>query len=162
MVTLRCTQKLLKRLRVRPSGNTPAPSSLLGDWYAAPLSVGHTRLIMCVSETSLLPAFVRSQSGVGLITRFREAVVAVLEKLGVARALVLAEKQHLADVIIGTTISRNVLGSMTDFGIMARWHIRARGDGDLVAIALKLAEAPCGPLDYRSPEQVAREVLGAV
>src|ERR1700682_4742737 len=99
MVTLRCTRKLLKRLRVRPSGHTPAPSSPLGDWYATLLSVGHTRLIMCVSEVSLLPAFVRSQSGVGLTARFQEAVVAVLAKLGIAKARVATEKQHLAEVI---------------------------------------------------------------
>src|SRR6266487_5378328 len=139
MVTLRCTQKLLKRLRVQPLGHTSAPSSPLGDWYAAPLSVGRTRLIMCVSEVSLLPALVRSQSHVGLIARFGEAVVAVLGRLGIARAHLLAEKQHLAEVIIGKTISRSVLGSMNDFANMARWHIKAKGDGDLVAIALKLA-----------------------
>ena len=88
--------------------------------------------------------------------------MAVLAKLGIARARVAAEKQHLAKVIIGATISRSVLGSMNDFAFLARWHIKAEGDGDLVAIALKLAEAPCGPLNYKSPEQVAREVLGAV
>jgi hypothetical protein len=162
MVTLRCTQKLLKRLRVRPSGSALGPSSLLGDWYAAPVSVDHTRLILCVSEASLLPALVRSQSPVGLTARFREAVVAVLENLGLARAQVDAEEQHLAEVMIGTTMSRSVLGSMNDFAFLARRHIEAKGDSNLVALALELADVPCGPLKYRSPGQVARELLGPV
>ena len=82
VVTLRCTQRLLKRLRVKPSADPPEPSSRLGDWYATPFAVGHLRLTMCVSEKSLLPAFVRSQSLTTLFPRFREAVIAVLRELG--------------------------------------------------------------------------------
>ncbi len=162
MITLRCTQKLLKRLSMKPVARPAAPSSRLGDWYAAPFSVGHTRLIMCVSEASLLPAFIRSQSRVGLISRFRDAVLAVLEELGCGKAVVDAERQHLEDVTIGRTASRSVLGTMNDFAVLARWHVTARGDSDLVALALELAKAPCGPLRYRSPRQVAGELLGAV
>jgi hypothetical protein len=162
MVTLRCTQKLLKRLRMQPSGDTFAPSSPLGDWYAAPFSVGHARLVMCVSESSLLPVFVRSQSRDGLIARFREAVLAVLQQLDVSRSALRAERQHLADVVVGITVNRSVLGSMNDFAVQGRWYLKTKGEGNLLALALDLADIPCGPLQYRHPRQVVRELLRAV
>jgi hypothetical protein len=147
---------------MKPVAQVTAPSSRLGDWYAAPLSVGHTRLIMCVSETSLLPVLVRSQSRVGLVSRFQSAVLAVLTALGLSKATVASEGWHLQEVIIGRATSLSVLGSMNDFARMAWWHIEAKGDGDLVGLALQLAEAPCGPLAYRSPQQVASDLFRAV
>jgi Domain of unknown function (DUF6933) len=162
MVTLRCTQKLLKRLRLKPLNETPVATSRLGDWYAAPFSVGHDRLVLCVNETALLPAFIRSQSQVGMIARFREAVLAVLQGLGVPDSVLENESRHLAEVAIGTTASRTVLGSMNDFAVQAYWHIKAKGSCDLVGLALALSESPCSPLRYRQPGQVARELLVAV
>jgi hypothetical protein len=116
---------------------------------------------MCVSEKSLLPVFVRSRSLDNLFPEFREAVVAVLRQLGVTEVALRAERQHLADIRIGPTSSRSVLGSMNDFGVLARWFVEGHGGTDLVALAVDLAEAPCGPLDYRSPKDVARALLGA-
>jgi len=162
VVTLRCTQRLLKRLRVKPSTDLPTPSSRLGDWYAAPFAVGHLRLTMCVSEKSLLPAFVRSQSLANLLPEFREAVVAVLRQLGVQEIALQAERQHLANIGIGPTSSRSVLGSMNDFRVLGRSFVEMHGGTDLVALALDLADAPCGPLEYSSPKDVARALLGAV
>jgi hypothetical protein len=162
VVTLRCTQRLLKRLRVKPSADVPAPSSPLGDWYAAPFAVGHLRLTMCVSEKSLLPTFVRSQSLAGFLPEFREAVAAVLRRLGIQEIHLQAERQHLADIGIGSTSSRSVLGSMNDFAVQGRSFVEMHGGGDLVALALDLADTPCGPLQYRHPGQVVRELLGAV
>ena len=117
---------------------------------------------MCVSEKSLLPAFVRSQSVSTLFPAFREAVVAVLRQLGVPEVALRAERQHLANIEIGPTASRSVLGSMNDFAFLGRSYVEARRSTDLVALALDLAEAPCGPLKYRSPDDVTRELLRAV
>ncbi len=117
---------------------------------------------MCVSEKSLLPTFVRSQSLANLLPEFREAVVAVLRQLGVPEVALRAERQHLVNIEIGPTASRSVLGSMNDFAFLGRSYVEARGGTDLVALALDLAEAPCGPLGYSSPKDVARVLLGAV
>lgn len=162
MVTLRCTQRLLKRLRVKPSSDLPAPSSRLGDWYATPFAVGHLRLTMCVSEKALLPTFVRSQSLANLLPEFREAVVAVLRQIGVRETDLQAERHHLANIAIGPTANRSVLGSMNDFAVLGRSFVERRGGIDLVSLALDLADAPCGPLEYSSPKDVARALLAAV
>src|SRR6266849_7469921 len=41
MLTLRCTHKLLTRLKTKPSPTPPASTTKLGDWYANTLNVGH-------------------------------------------------------------------------------------------------------------------------
>ncbi len=117
---------------------------------------------MCVSEKSLLPAFVRSQSLTTLFPKFREAVVAVLRELGLPESALLVEMEHLADIGIGPTASRSVLGSMNDFGYLGRSFVERRGGTDLVALALDLADTPCGPLGYSSPKDFTRGLLGAV
>jgi hypothetical protein len=117
---------------------------------------------MCVSEKSLLPAFVRSHSLATLLPEFREAVVAVLRQIGVQEIAVQAEKRHLANIGIGSTSSRSVLGSMNDFAVLGRSFVQMHGGTDLVALALDLADAPCGPLEYRRPKDVARALLAAV
>jgi hypothetical protein len=160
MVVLRCTQRLLRRLHVAPVSNGRLRSSSpLGDWYATPFSVGHLRAVLCVSEKSRLPLFVKSQSVAGLLPGLRETVVTVLRELGVAASALQREEQHLADVAIGSTVNRSVLGSLTDFGLLARYRMKATSTTDLVALAVALAETPCGPLGYESPEDVARALL---
>ena len=161
MVVLRCTRRLLRRLHVvAVSNGRLRSSSALGDWYATPFAVGHLRAILCVSEKSRLPVFVKSQSLAGLLPGLREAVVTVLRELGVAASALQREQQHLADVAIGSTVNRSVLGSMNDFGFLARYRIKGTSATDLVALAVALAETPCGPLGGESPEDVARALLG--
>ena len=58
MFTLRCTKKLLTRLRVKPELRPPPSTTKLGDWYADTLDLGHERLVLCVSELTLLPVVV--------------------------------------------------------------------------------------------------------
>jgi len=161
MVTLRCTQKLLKRLKVGPTSELRAPTSRLGDWYAAPFSIGHLRLVMCVSEHSLLPVFVPARALARLVPDFREAVLALLGRLGVPAWVLQFEREQLAEVAIGRTASRSVLGSMNDFAVQGRWYVRSRPGTDLIAMALELAGAPCGPLQYNRPKDAARALLGA-
>ena len=45
MFTLRCTKKLLTRLRVKPEPRPPASTPKLGDWYADTLNLGRERLV---------------------------------------------------------------------------------------------------------------------
>ena len=90
---------------------------------------------------------------------FPTAAVDMLRRLGVPEAVVEAERREMAEVRIGKTMSRQVLGSMTDFTYLMDGY---RGDPlDLESIALRLADAPCGPLGMRRPADVAVELLGA-
>ena len=91
MVTVRCTQKLLRRLR--ETKDTSAPTTVLGDWYANILFSKPQQLVLCVSERSLLPVVVLAKEFESLGVRLSVAVREVLLKLGVAPALVNEEQK---------------------------------------------------------------------
>ncbi len=157
MFTLRCTAKLLRRLRAAPILEAVAPTTTLGDWYANLLYEPDGQVVLFVNERSLLPVLVSAREGSTLLPRFREAAHEVLTRLGAPIAAVEAEMAAMAEARIARTASRQVLGSMTDFA----WMLTAdRGEGrSLMERSIHLAHAPCGPIGMRSPEEVAPELL---
>jgi hypothetical protein len=155
--TLRCTAKLLRRLRAAPVAEPVAPTTTLGDWYANLLYEPGGQVVLFVNERSLLPVLVSAREGSTLLPRLREAVREVLTRLGAPAAAVEAEVAAMAEARIARTASRQILGSMTDFA----WMLTAyRGEGRaLIERSIHLAHAPCGPIGMRSPEDVAPELL---
>ena len=115
MFTLRCTGKLLKRLRASPGVDLEPPTTQLGDWYATLVYERTEQLVLCVSERSLLPVVLPAKEARTLVPRFRDALAELLARLGVPPAEIERERAEMADVRIGKTASRQVLGSMNDF-----------------------------------------------
>jgi len=68
------------------------------------------------------------------------------------------EQRAMADVAVGRTASKRVLGSMNDFAWLLDEY-RGR-TSDLSEIALRLADAPCGPLHMDSPRRVTLALFG--
>src|SRR5580698_5713357 len=102
MVTVRCTQKLLKYLRTGTDlRHTDLPTTRLGDWYANLLFARHQRLIICVSERSLLPVIVAAKDSSSFSSWFREGVRSVLWTIGVSTDALNHELQEMVDVSIG-------------------------------------------------------------
>jgi hypothetical protein len=60
VIALRCTAKLLARIGPPQEPQTPT-TTRLGDWYATPLSLGHRRLILAISERSRLPVLLAAR-----------------------------------------------------------------------------------------------------
>lgn len=146
MFTLRGTKKLLTRLRVKPDVRAPPSTTRLGDWYADTLNLGGERLMLCVSELTLLPVVVPSL-GADLHVKLARGLRSTLEALGAPAATIEAELKQMLEVTIAKTASRVVLGSMNDFQFMVR-HIRAqRPTASLLELGLKLADTPCSPID---------------
>ena len=113
-----------------------------------------------MNERSLLPVLVAASPARSLVTRFQAAAADMLLRLGVPPAGVEAELREMAEVRVGKTMSRQVLGSMTDFSYLMDAY---RNDPmDLEDIAMRLADAPCNPLGMKRPADVAVEVLGAM
>lgn len=113
MLTIRCTRKLLKRLDVKVPSEPMCSTNRLGDWYANLLFTKRARLIICISERSLLPVFVEATDPFSFITRFQEAVRSVLQRMGVPSEVLDCEAREMGQIRIGTTTSRRVLGSLT-------------------------------------------------
>src|SRR5258708_25164788 len=112
MVTLRCTQKLLRRLDV--TDKPVASTTVLGDWYANVLFSRPHQLVLCVSERSLLPVVLPAKETNTLASRLSVAVSEVLQRLGVAPTLIEREQIAMRDFAYGRTQNRRVLGSLND------------------------------------------------
>lgn len=95
------------------------------------------------------------------VPRLAEAAGQVLRAIGVPADAIDRELAAMCDAMICTTASRRVLGSMTDFAfLMKAWADRNLcDDGSLVALAVRLAAAPCSPLGGGRPRDAAMAAL---
>lgn len=155
MLTLRCTQKLLKRGLVETGGEDGQPSTLLGDWYANLIVARPQHLVLCVSERTLLPVILPAKDVKSLPSRLPEAVCEILAHLGIASAAVDVERREMQSVRVGRTASRRVLGSLNDFMFQLEYGLKFSPERSLVEQSLWLAETPCKPIEYASPDRAA-------
>lgn len=159
MLTLRCTRKLLDRLRVPPVPDDSEPTTRLGDWYANLLFRPGQQLVLLVNQRTLLPVVIQAAPAVSIPARLPAAIADVLRALGVPAPAVETELREMRDVSIGKTNSRQVLGSMTDFAYLLDAHL---GHGRPLAEAShRLAHTPCGPIGMKYPADIVREVFAA-
>lgn len=158
MLTIRCTQKLLRRLEHDTA--PPRSTTRLGDWYANILFSQPEQLILCMSERILLPVVITAKDAPTMGVRLRHALGVVLLRLGVPDTQIREELAEMNDVAFGPTRNRKVLGSHNDFMFRLSAYLEERPSAYLIDAALWLSDTPCGPIDYESPDRLARELLG--
>ena len=159
MFAIRCTRKLLKYLHAECPGEIIHPTTGLGDWYANLLFTKRLRLIICVSERSLLPVFVEAKDRSSFAIRFQEQVLSVLECVGVPSYAVEREAHEMLQVALGLTASRSVLGSLNDLALLSRFAIEGQSHIDLTSLAIEIADTPCSPIQYASPRSMTLALL---
>ena len=161
MVTLRCTQKLLRRVHEPPSAAPPGPTTLLGDWYANILFRKPQQLIVCISERTLLPVIVPAKEIDAFPARLALAVQEVLLALGIPAALADRERAEMQQFVFGRTKSKRVLGSLNERISELCYVMDGRRDESLLDRSLFLAEAPCKPIGYNSPNRATLELFAS-
>jgi hypothetical protein len=161
MASLRCTQRLLKRLRVTPEQDLAEPQNRLGHWYANILNIGPNRLVIATSERTLLTVIVPIRDSPRLRERIREAVHDMLFRLQIPPDLTADEVRGMNRMAFGRTANRSVLGSINDFTFLAK-HCFADAPGpvELADVQLYLAGTPCGALKYRLPTEEVYRAFG--
>lgn len=75
MITLRCTQRLLARLRAGLPAEEIPPAGKLGDWYANVIAARPRALALCTNERTLLSVVVPIAPGRDFLNRFRDAAL---------------------------------------------------------------------------------------
>ena len=161
MVTLRRTQKMLRRVPGQPSASAPRPTTLLGDWYANLLFRKPQQLVLCVSERTLLPVIVPAKEFHTLPARLAGAVREVLAALGVAPTLADREHDEMQQYCFGRTESKRILGSLNEFMFELAYVMDARPGESLLQRALFLAKSPCKPIGYNSPHRATLELFAS-
>ncbi len=157
MFTLRCTRKLLARLGSTPVLDEVEPTTSLGDWYANLLFRPGRQVVLFVNERSLLPVLVPASPAGSLVTRFQAATADLLLRFRVPAAVVWAERREMEEVLIGKTVSRQVLGSMNEFAYLMEAF--RKEPASLSDIAARLASTPCSPIGMKYPVDVALELM---
>ena len=165
MITLCCTQKLLRRLRTaKPEAEAVPPTNALGNWYANLIQVGRVQMVMATSERSLLTVLLPTvELRKSLVPNLCQTVDLLLQELGVDPPRAAAEVEAMRQVRIGRTVSRSVLGSMNDLLRLLEWDVR---DGrPPMEIMLRLAGVPMTGIVLKDgshgfPEDATRMLLG--
>jgi hypothetical protein len=162
MVVLRCTQKLLARLK--QAENLPAVESTtrLGDWYGNILQLGRRQHLLFISERSRLPVVIPIREGKRLASVFPDAVCEVLGHVGVATADIAEERARMSEVAFGRTRNRSLLGTMNEFAFMAQVGSARRPEPETPEELMRfLAQTPILPLDGASPIELTRAAFEA-
>ena len=159
MITLRCTQKLLKRLGAPSNNETHPPTSVLGDWYANLIYTRPQQLVMCMNERSLLMVLLTARHRTTLTARFRQSVLALLYRLKVPLSFIEAEASAMQDIRIGRTASRHVVGCMVEAAKTLEYKLR---DGEFQTfedVEDKFCEFPFESVGYRYPRELALDLF---
>jgi hypothetical protein len=160
MLVLRCTQKLLARLK--QADNLPAVESTtrLGDWYGNILQLGRRQHLLFISELSRLPVVIPIREGKRLTEVFPDAVCNVLDLVGVAAADIAGERLRMLEIAFGRTRNRSLLGTLNDFAFMAQVGNARRPEPESPEELVRfLAQTPILPLDGASPIDLTRGVF---
>jgi len=164
MLVLRCTRKLLDRLRVEPVPTDVPSTTLLGDWYANILMIRPAHLVLLVNERSRLPVVLPAREIARLLHRIPDAVAEALSDLGIPDSAIERERAAMQVIHCAPTRNRSVVGAMTESAFQIQW-MRESGDlPDLRTLNRELGQllAGIGGRDYVHPADEARRLLGYV
>ena len=161
MVVLRCTQKLLVRLKQAGELSPVESTTRLGDWYGNVLRIGRRQHLLFISERSRLPVVLPISEVKRLGTVFPDAVCERLAIVGVAAADISDEHARMSEIAFGRTRNRSLLGTLNDFAFMAQSAGTRRAEPESPEELMRfLSQTPILPLDGASPIELTRAVFG--
>lgn len=152
MFTLRCTQRLLDRVKATPDPAPTPADTILGDWYANLIRFGRTQIVIAVSERTLLPIVIPAKGARTLPTRLGDTLEHLLISIGVTPQDALTERSAMLSWSIGKTASRRVLGSLNELAFQLDAGLIHFPERDLLEHALWLARTPLKAIEYGSPD----------
>jgi len=154
------TQKLLERLK-RVDDLPPVESTTrLGDWYGNILRIGHRQMLIFISERSRLPVIIPIREAKRVPTAFPEAVCAMLAVVGVSVTDIAEERSRMLEMTFGRTMNRSLLGTMNDFGFMAKYVNAKRAEPESPKELMRfLAQTPILSLDGARPIDLTRALF---
>lgn len=118
-------------------------------------------MALVVNERTLLPVLLPLAPAATLAQRFPVALRDVLRALDMPVEFIDSEIDGMSEVVYAKTANRSVLGVMNEFAYLAKGYRDQGGSIDPVALSLKLAGTPCGPLYKGSvfPDKALRELV---
>lgn len=142
MTALRCTQKLLKAMKIASSVPPLLGANRLGDWS---LNLLHTRpkLVVAVSEHDRLGLVLEAAPYVSLPQRFLNAVLAQLLAIGVPLDVARRECDAMQPLVFTTTTPYpnrlSLQANLKDYAWLAELYLAER-QASLTEINVRLAD----------------------
>jgi hypothetical protein len=160
MVVLRCTQKLLVRLKQVGDWPPVESTARLGDWYGNILRIGRRQHLLFISERSRLPVVLPITESKRLSTVFPDEVCERLSLIGIAARDIADEGMRMSELAFGRTRNRSLLGTLNDFAFMAQSGDARRTEPESPEELMRfLSQTPILPLDGASPIELRRAVF---
>jgi hypothetical protein len=160
MVDLRCTQKLLARLKQTDPLPVVESTTRLGDWYGNVLQLGRRQHLLFISERSRLPLVIPIREGKRLASVFPDAVCEELGRVGVGAADIASERSRMCEIAFGRTRNRSLLGTLNDFAFMAQSVDARRTEPESPEELMRfLSQTPILRLNGASPIELTRGVF---
>jgi hypothetical protein len=145
MLIVRATKKLLDRIGPPNLDDGEQSTTMLGQWYATAM-FWRPQVALFVSEPTLLPVLMPLAPATTLLARFPQQAATVLAAHGTPDTIIGAELQQMHDHRLAKTANRSVVGIMIEFTYLAEAYRDDTPAPDLLALAMRLATTPCGPL----------------
>lgn len=140
------TKKFRDRVRDQAPRSGEVSTTALGNWYVTVL-FWKPQVALFVNELTLVPVLMPFAPSATLLDRFPLALGVVLDAHGLERGFVERELEEMSDRRLTKTANRSLIGMLNEFSFLAEaW---SEGTDDLIALSLRLAGVPCGPLDKR-------------
>ena len=112
MITLRCTQKLLKRLGETPFEEGHAKSRL-GDWHGKEIFAGRRRAFLFVNDETSISVILPAKKGV-FQEQFQTRYAGILYRRGVSAEVIATEIEAAKHLAITRSNSRRHLGVLNE------------------------------------------------
>jgi hypothetical protein len=131
-----------------------------GQWYATAI-FWKPQVALFVSEPTLLPVLMPLAPTATLLARFPQQVTAVLTAHRTPQAVIDEDLRQMRDRRLAKTANRSVVGIMNEFTSLANAYREDTPTPDLLALAIRLAATPCGPLysKHVSPDRELAALL---
>lgn len=164
MITIQCTQKLLKELRLAPKGAVISTTPL-GCWHANLLHIDRRKCVLFTNDKtrySFLVPGLRKPDFQMLDEVFRQRLFKCLLAEDIGQEAIEKVLNEVREISFTKTHSRSVLGSMNDIVFHLEHWIHAEGgllNADISDLNMKINRIPSGVLGYRYSVDLLRELL---
>jgi hypothetical protein len=162
---VRCTEKLLKELRIKPVEFETTGEASTRDWHANLLVIDRRKCILVTHTLSLYSFFIFGVTRKDLDNFkavFNEHLRIQLSSEGIPKSALYDVDKPDVDLVITKTNSKSVLGSMNEYSYrleFAVWDWEGTDDPNEVKMADYINDTPMSAIEETWPPRQLRKVL---
>jgi hypothetical protein len=167
MIQIRCTQKVIKELRLKEKDlcDVKQPSGLLGNWYVNLFILDRRKTLIFMSERTLLSFIIfgiRKDNIKDLPAVFHNGLRQLLLLEGLDNTVISNVTKDCGEIEFTKTTSRSLIGNLNDLMYLYKGLILTGGgldSCDLNSIIQKINRTPQKNLGWANSTEIAHEIL---